>query len=49
MDANLIDTISYGEDRPADPGHDQAAWAKNRRGEFILIEPPSAATTSNGK
>jgi outer membrane protein OmpA-like peptidoglycan-associated protein len=49
MDANLIDTISFGEDRPADPGHDQAAYAKNRRGEFILIEPPSATTTSNGK
>jgi len=49
VDANLIDTISFGEDRPADPGHDQAAWAKNRRGEFILIEPPSAGTTSNGK
>jgi len=49
VDANLIDTISYGEDRPADPGHDKEAWAKNRRGEFILIEPPSASTTSNGK
>jgi peptidoglycan-associated lipoprotein len=24
-------TISYGEERPADPGHDEAAWSKNRR------------------
>jgi peptidoglycan-associated lipoprotein len=24
-------TISYGEERPADPGHDEAAWAQNRR------------------
>ncbi len=29
-----IDTISYGEERPADPGHDDAAWSKNRRVEF---------------
>jgi peptidoglycan-associated lipoprotein len=35
-----IDTISYGEDRPADPGHDEAAWKKNRRGVFILLTPP---------
>ena len=27
-------TISYGEEAPADPGHDEAAWAKNRRCEF---------------
>jgi peptidoglycan-associated lipoprotein len=24
-------TISYGEERPADPGHDEQAWAENRR------------------
>jgi peptidoglycan-associated lipoprotein len=35
-----VDTISYGEDRPIDPGHDEAAWRKNRRGEFILLTPP---------
>jgi peptidoglycan-associated lipoprotein len=33
-------TISYGEDRPADPGHNEAAWRKNRRGEFLLLTPP---------
>jgi peptidoglycan-associated lipoprotein len=26
-----LDTVSYGEERPADPGHDAAAHAKNRR------------------
>ncbi len=31
-----ITTISYGEERPADPGHDEAAWAKNRRAQFVL-------------
>jgi len=34
-----INTISYGEDRPAETGHDEIAWAKNRRGEFILLRP----------
>jgi peptidoglycan-associated lipoprotein len=27
-------TISYGEEDPVDPGHNEAAWAKNRRVEF---------------
>ncbi len=40
IDATRVDTISYGKDRPEDPGHDQAAWAKNRRGVFILLTPP---------
>lgn len=34
-----IRTISYGKDKPADPGHDEAAWAKNRRGVFIWCAP----------
>lgn len=34
-----VDTISYGEERPADPNHDEIAWSKNRRGEFILLLP----------
>ena len=29
-------TISYGEERPADPGHDEEAYARNRRVEFTL-------------
>jgi peptidoglycan-associated lipoprotein len=31
-----IEIISYGKERPADPGHDESAWAKNRRVEIIL-------------
>jgi peptidoglycan-associated lipoprotein len=27
-------TITYGEEDPVDPGHNEAAWAKNRRSEF---------------
>jgi len=29
-------TVSYGEERPADYGHTEAAWAKNRRAEFVI-------------
>ncbi len=32
---NRIATISYGEEKPADPGHTEAAWAKNRRCHFL--------------
>jgi peptidoglycan-associated lipoprotein len=45
MDYKLIDTVSYGEDKPVDPGHNDTAWKKNRRGEFILLDPPGASAT----
>jgi peptidoglycan-associated lipoprotein len=35
--ASRLSTISYGKEKPADPGHDEAAWAKNRRDEFVII------------
>ncbi len=28
---NMLKTISYGKEKPIDPGHDEEAWAKNRR------------------
>lgn len=31
-----ITTISYGEEKPLDPGHTEEAWAKNRRGHFLI-------------
>ncbi|MCS7047991.1 MAG: OmpA family protein [Verrucomicrobiae bacterium] len=37
--ADRITTISYGEDRPAVIGHDESAWSKNRRCEFITVSP----------
>ncbi len=37
--AERIRTRSWGEDMPADPAHDEIAWAKNRRAEFILLLP----------
>jgi peptidoglycan-associated lipoprotein len=32
-------TISYGEERPVDPRHNEEAWAKNRRAEFRVEAP----------
>jgi peptidoglycan-associated lipoprotein len=37
--ADNIHTVSFGESRPADPGHTQSAWSKNRRGAFVLVLP----------
>lgn len=31
-----LTTVSYGEEQPLDPAHNQAAWAKNRRAHFML-------------
>ena len=31
-----LSTISYGEERPVDPGHNEAAWARNRRAHFVI-------------
>ena len=31
-----LKVISYGKDRPVDPGHNEAAWAKNRRVQFLV-------------
>jgi len=34
--AGRVGTISYGEERPLDPGNNEEAWAKNRRAEFVI-------------
>jgi len=31
-----ISTVSFGKERPVDPGHTEEAWAKNRRAHFLL-------------
>ena len=36
--ADRIQTRSYGEEKPAVDGHDESAWAKNRRGEFAIFQ-----------
>jgi peptidoglycan-associated lipoprotein len=37
VDGNRISTISYGKEKPLDPGHNEEAWAKNRRDEFVVL------------
>ncbi len=34
--ADRLVTISYGKERPLDPASNEAAWAKNRRAQFVL-------------
>jgi len=36
IDTNRMQTISYGKERPAVLGSDEAAWAQNRRGVIVL-------------
>lgn len=33
--ANQLSVISYGEERPAAPGHDESAWSQNRRAVVV--------------
>ncbi len=37
IDAGRIETVSYGKERPADPGHTEEAWSKNRRDETEIV------------
>ena len=37
INAGRIRTVSYGEERPFDNGHDDGAWAKNRRAHIVLV------------
>jgi peptidoglycan-associated lipoprotein len=39
VDPRRIVTVTYGAAKPAKPGHDESAWSKNRRGDFILMTP----------
>jgi len=36
ISASRLSTISYGEERPLDPRHNEEAWAKNRNDQFQL-------------
>jgi peptidoglycan-associated lipoprotein len=35
VSANRLKIISYGKERPFDPGHTESAWSKNRRAHFV--------------
>jgi peptidoglycan-associated lipoprotein len=36
VEKKRLTTISYGEELPLDPGHNEEAWAKNRRAHFVV-------------
>ncbi len=36
--ADRVEVVSLGEEQPLDPGHTEAAWAKNRRADFVIIK-----------
>lgn len=36
IDTARFQTISFGEEKPAAEGHDESAWSRNRRAEFVL-------------
>jgi peptidoglycan-associated lipoprotein len=48
IQASRFEVVSFGEEQPADPGHDEGAYARNRRAEFAVtsgtdaIQPPGA-------
>ena len=33
-----IDTISFGEEKPLNLGHDEMAWSQNRRDDFVIVK-----------
>ncbi len=36
ISSDRLKTVSYGKEFPFDPGHDETAWAKNRRAHFVI-------------
>jgi peptidoglycan-associated lipoprotein len=49
VDANHVFTKSMGKDQPVQLGHDEMAFSKNRRGEFVLVLPKKITTTQNSQ
>jgi peptidoglycan-associated lipoprotein len=37
ISTDRISSISYGEEKPLDAGHNEEAWSKNRRGHFVIL------------
>ena len=38
VDKAIINIISYGKEKPVDPGHNEEAWAKNRNAHFVVYK-----------
>ncbi len=47
VDGSHVFTRSFGKDTPANVSHDETAWSRNRRGEFVLVLPKKITTTQN--
>jgi peptidoglycan-associated lipoprotein len=43
IDPERVPTVTNGEDKPAQTGHSESAWSKNRRDDFIVLTPPRQA------
>ncbi len=43
---NQITVVSYGAERPVDPAHNRAAWAKNRRVDIVYLTPEQPPGTN---
>jgi len=37
ISTDRISSISYGEEKPLDTGHNEEAWFRNRRGHFVIL------------
>ena len=48
VDPTRVFTRSHGKDKPADTGHDDAAWQKNRRDDFVLLHPKPGSPAPAG-
>jgi peptidoglycan-associated lipoprotein len=48
IDPGRIEIISYGSERPVAPGHDEAAWAQNRRDDFVIVAGGEQITSKRG-
>jgi len=42
VDVGRLRPVGYGESKPIDKGHNEEAWSKNRRVEFIILKRASA-------
>lgn len=37
VNASQLTVVSYGEEKPVDPGHGEDGWSRNRRAEFVVV------------
>ncbi len=43
VDARQVVTVTYGKAKPAVEGHNEAAWSKNRRDDFVCPDPKNSS------